>query len=369
MSILETLRTYLLNAKRNNVPPEKQTAEVLSSILTDEVLNSLTFISHGHPTVPGDKVALGDLPSDYNDFSAPMCSLSSLADVIDDGLRLARFLINTAETEMTTDDLNGIFLTQSNRVECPGCGEQTPYCINLETLTIEPSAWWEELLTKQDPSYTLDCPHPEPLPQTITLPTPSKKLVLANDLRKLFPERDTTKAREYIAQHSQGRAIGINSDLGTRLNADYWAQQGLFYFQVAHSSPSIMTNDSVLVLSTSLPDEFEIDIDDNPEAKAVFDADVALFETLEKQGYVCTDLWAVTAMDHDDFVQRAREHLDLNEADAMKQFDATCIALATETLSLTSYYELLKDDSSAVIVKGSLAGPELTAETKTSPSP
>lgn len=139
---------------------------------------------------------------------------------------------------------------------------------------------------------------------TYKLNIPSGKLLFANDLRELFPELSRFEADKYITEKS-GYSNSINSELGVMYTQEFWNNHGMIYVQVGNTSPhvfqdSITKNIEVKFESIYTPREGEddLDVDDSDDEE---DPDyVKNYTDTEKDlGYVCTDLWAVCAIDHD----------------------------------------------------------------------
>ena len=147
---------------------------------------------------------------------------------------------------------------------------------------------------------------------TYKLNIPSGKLLFANDLRELFPEFSRFEADKYITEKS-GYQNGINSELGVMYTQEFWNNHGMIYVQVGNTSPhvfqdSITKNIQVKFESIYTPQEgdevieVDEDSDDDPDYIKNYTA------TEKDLGYICTDLWAVCAIDHDLMKALCKKH-------------------------------------------------------------
>lgn len=129
---------------------------------------------------------------------------------------------------------------------------------------------------------------------------PSGKLVIANDLRKLFSrEICTSLADQYIIDKS-GYYNSICSQLGRYYTQEYWNDLGLIYVTMGNCSPYVF-QDSVTKNLTFKSDYIYCPQNDRDSIE--YDDDKNYIknytETEVKLGQVITDLWAVCAIDLD----------------------------------------------------------------------
>lgn len=139
----------------------------------------------------------------------------------------------------------------------------------------------------------------------------SGKIVVANDLRSLF--KGDIDEDDYITKKS-GYYNSINSDYGVQLNSRYWAEKGLVYLQVGNSSPRIFVKKDGVITFKS---EYTYNRKTDKETKN-YTSD----ETLK--GYVCTDLWAVCAIDYDLFISLCKEQ-EIAPEKFLKERDCTVL--------------------------------------------
>lgn len=148
---------------------------------------------------------------------------------------------------------------------CHACNEYLTMVINYDQMAVVP-------LVKKP-----DCPLANaPTNIVIDLKSPSGKLVFLNDPRQFLKiERDNRYA------------VSINSTLGCIQETEFYASHNVGFFFVGNSSPHIFQKDNELVLCSYY--------DDDEDENLVSDEHVEL-------GYVCTDLWWYTVMDHQLFL-------------------------------------------------------------------
>lgn len=133
------------------------------------------------------------------------------------------------------------------------------------------------------------CPHADGLVATMTLPVPSGKIVFHDDLRFLNPARFDRD---------------INHMYYWKVQFDDYAAQNFVYIQMSNTNPSILR--STLDPNTLIVEDCEIDDSGDDWVEVLPD-------NTERLGYVSTGLWAVNALDYDDFlyrVERLSEHYE-----------------------------------------------------------
>lgn len=119
---------------------------------------------------------------------------------------------------------------------------------------------------------------------------PSGKIIFANDLRDIYSDYKE-KSKEINSKISEisGYYNTINSDLGQELNTKLYSDIGLVYIQVGNTSPNIFKDNSGVIIAK--PETLY-----DPKTDEEWDN----FNENEKNlGNICTDLWAVCAMDYD----------------------------------------------------------------------
>lgn len=139
----------------------------------------------------------------------------------------------------------------------------------------------------------------------------SGKMVIANDLRPLFKEKSGHS--QYIIDKS-GYYNSINSDYGVQLNTRYWAEKGMVYLQVGNTSPSIFVKKHGII---TFKNQYNYDPKTDKETKN-YTADE------KRKGYVCTDLWAICAIDYDLFL-RLCEESEINAEEFLEEQDCTVL--------------------------------------------
>ena len=118
------------------------------------------------------------------------------------------------------------------------------------------------------------------------LSVPSKKLVFINDIRVVFD-----------VEEEEDLSISINSAYGKKVLCEEYVKNGMAYFCVGNSSPTIYQNDKGIII-------------DPENVKLKYDYEKECFKKPNDyidRGYICTDLWAVCMADYDDFVKRCEQ--------------------------------------------------------------
>lgn len=132
---------------------------------------------------------------------------------------------------------------------------------------------------------------------SVSLNVASGKLVVANDFRSLFKE-ENKESDNYIIEKS-GYYNSINSDLGKKLNTEYYASKKMIYVYAGNSCPSIFYNKNKQEIVFKR--EYHYNSETDEETSNCLEGETLL-------GYVCTDLWAVQCMDYNDLAERCQQN-------------------------------------------------------------
>lgn len=210
---------------------------------------------------------------------------------------------------------------------CSQCGEISKLKLNEDgILTITPISSKNYNNKGQEP-----CKFPEGVNTYSNLfNIHSGKLVVANDLRSLFSESLSKESDKFILQHTQG---DINCAYGRKVNTSFWNDNGLIYLHTGNSSPHIFHNKKES--KVTFKSEYWYD-KENESDNDNFTSDE------ENIGYVCTDLWAICAMDYDYFAQLC-ENNNKTVAEVIENQDCTIIDIPVGCYEVTSFYEIRKD--------------------------
>jgi hypothetical protein len=129
------------------------------------------------------------------------------------------------------------------------------------------------------------CPLPEGITTVITLKVPSGKIVVADDLRPVYDGFDHDGLASY------------NSALGQHQVIEAMAAEGCAYGPVGNSCPGLWrTGEDTYEIVSGVWDEEWADEDDEPPASPRKPED--------KLASICTDLWAYSIADYDDWVAK-----------------------------------------------------------------
>lgn len=184
-------------------------------------------------------------------------------DLISNNITVDDFLsnpVNAIETISKEDKK----LTIGYSIDCSECGERLKTTYDGRKIYIESECEFVGGMK----------------PWSFTVNVPSGKLIFRNDMRKLFPEVEThMKSKGYVS---------INNKKGMRLWEESYAKHGLVLVHVDNTCPSVYDMPSGNVHVGNHMD---------------YEKEVDLYEEYER-GSICTDLWAFSACDYDDFIKR-----------------------------------------------------------------
>lgn len=172
--------------------------------------------------------------------------------------------------------------------ECPSCGVRCHYRIDFINKKITPyTLQLDEQDNRNSFQVSKNCiKEGSDGSYSFIHSFPSGKIVFANDLRHILNKDDQSNDDEI---YKKSGSSGINSDYGQELNAKLFSEKGLVYIQVGNTSPTIVFNET----TKSIIAKDNYFYDENDE-------EISLIQEDEKElGYICTDLWAVCAMDYD----------------------------------------------------------------------
>lgn len=160
--------------------------------------------------------------------------------------------------------------------QCEHCGEHIRYI--LKDNAIQP---------KSRTCYEIK-------PQTVDIHVPSGRLIFLDWPRK-------GRGKELLSYLDEGKSI--NSFKGQVERIHRYAGEQIFHFFVGNTCPSVYKDgDSILIGNPPLDEE---------------DEEIAFTETAEKEGYVCTDLWWVTAYDASVYDQLLKQKFPEEEANKL----------------------------------------------------
>lgn len=177
---------------------------------------------------------------------------------------------------------------------CKACGEQIKTTINMETNIIAPA----KVLRyngEQRPVF-IDCPEcPKEAnvkSYSVEIDVPSGKLVVGNAISRLLTDDEKCGSNQYQFEKSGVKMMSINYDWGKKLNSDFYAEKlNMVYMPASNQTCTGFLDKTTNVVTYKSDVAYD---DDEMEVSTK-----KMNET--KVGYVCCDLWAVTAVDYDHF--------------------------------------------------------------------
>lgn len=213
-------------------------------------------------------------------------------------------LVSARSGEITEFDPANLQLEELNellevfcRARCTQCGHRVKFTLVSKT---------EYILSSGDEKI-IKCPVAE-LDWNFEIAVPSGRLIIANDLRRVFTKEMTQAADN----------CSLGNTLSTWQHTNEYAKLKMIYAYVGNTSPSFFQDKNRIVFTN---------IDDD----AYYNGDTDVVDYVaagigDYKGYVCTDLWAVTAMDYSTFIETATQSLKLGDIVAyMKDYNYTIV--------------------------------------------
>lgn len=284
----------------------------------DEFFDSLTMsLGHHNNFEEGQLLPGGD--SEKFQFRYFKESIkAAFSEGIDSQARFVFFLNKHASEPIDIDKLmlsfKGNFNSSHNK-ECDCCGARLKFEFDFDTLTLG-------LDEEAD-----DCMMHNYVPEAISMPVPSMRVVAANDLRRLFPEIEESDEYAYFKEKSNGNihAGSLSSNLGSMINTQFHLQFDLLYLQMSNCAINVFQKEDEISISTLDPEEDDVS---------------ALGNYL---GDTDSSLWAINMVDESVFKKRA-EALGMSYDEAMNEFNAISFDIPGDELSLTSDFSFDHDD-------------------------
>lgn len=142
------------------------------------------------------------------------------------------------------------------------------------------------------------CPYPDGITTVITLEVPSGKLIVSDSLRPVYDWRDEDLTASYNSALGQAQAIGV------------MAKAGCAFGYVGNTSPGLFrTADGTYVIASL--DYYPGEDDDELPAEEATPPGWTLL------AQVCTDLWAYSIADFEDWASRGGNALALGYGDTI----------------------------------------------------
>lgn len=167
---------------------------------------------------------------------------------------------------------------------------------------------------------------------TMNLEVNDGKLMIANDMRRLFGEREDVRQmeEEYIDRNYGGGINTVNSVRGRMVNTECWEEQGMMYFQADNMSLDYFHNND---LDTIIFREGDSD---------------TVHEDGTHVGTISTNLWAVHAMSGNTFTSLCKRNT-LSEQDMIEELGIVTVDVPNGDYECTSYFEVIDEQESGGI--------------------
>jgi hypothetical protein len=198
------------------------------------------------------------------------------------------FRANGHETAVAEGTPVDVFeLAISSRGASPDPGRQCWTC----------DQWLDLVITDDAVTVATPCPCPDGITTVITLAVPSGRIIVTDDLRPVYDWRDARR------KDPPGMA-GYNSALGQAQATWAMAAQGCAYGPVGNTSPGLYrTGDGTYAIAS---------LDYHPDT----DQEV-LPAGWQPLASVCTDLWAYSVADYEDWLSRGGNPAEMGWSDTV----------------------------------------------------
>ena len=216
---------------------------------------------------------------------------------------------------------------------CTCCGDEIEPLFNINTLQISlystPDLKSNSLTAMIEPK---ECKYPNGVNSySKEIKTPSKKLVIANDLREVLAECSVDVDDYISAKFGDYHTIAM-SQLANVYNTEFYVEHhNAMYIQVGSGSTSIFQDKETLMVEAK--PEYKCDPDDNHKDE---------YNGKENEvhlGDIDLALWALCAMDFDQFVKLClAKDKDTSIENWIDDLGAVVIDVKSETTKFTSHY-------------------------------
>lgn len=181
-------------------------------------------------------------------------------------------------------------------MQCNCCGDELRPLLDINTLKISlhPTLDYKDLHTERKVQPRA-CPYPNGVGlYSGKIKTPSKKLVIANDLRSILKEVDLDKD-DYISAKFNGYTTISACQLANVYNTEFYSNHhNMMYVQCGSGGVSLFQDKTTNSIQAKPEYIFSSDkLEDVKNSKP----------NEENVGYVDFSLWAMCAMDYDEFVE------------------------------------------------------------------
>lgn len=215
---------------------------------------------------------------------------------------------------------------------CGCCGDELKALLDINTLKISLYPTFDH--KSKSPEETLEpreCPYPKGIgAYSNTIRTPSKKLVVANDLRPILSSVGLEND-EYIDSKFNGYSSISSSQLANVYNTEYYtAYHNMMYIQCGDGGIDLF-QDSVTKKIEAKP-EYIYNTEEMSET--------ANFRPTEKNvGHISFSLWAMCAMDYDQFTELCKsKDKSISDEKWIEELDAIIIEVKGKETKFTSHY-------------------------------
>lgn len=219
---------------------------------------------------------------------------------------------------------------------CSTCGEHMRILMDMSSLKI---SLYENYVGAGEKKPVSPCAFPNGVGQyDIKIKVPSGKLVIANALTAIMPKEihDYAAEMDYFEKRA-GHSMSIStSEYANVLNSEFYAQLNVMYIQVGDGGLTAFMNKSSGDISIKQESNYGYAYDSGKDEVVPFE-EPNYTEDEKILGTISLDLWAVTAMCYDtfvDFCQRTNKDVSAS----LDRLDAFVVDVECGDYKVTSYY-------------------------------
>lgn len=253
----------------------------------------------------------------------------ALPESVDDSLN-EKLLLEGVYEIFDYDFEDSMKISNRTDLSCRCCGDEINPLLDINTLkiTLHPTPDYKS----SSISATLeprDCRYPNGIGEySGSIKTPSKRLVVANDLRSIIDDSIESRDDYIDSKFSTYQTIGT-CQLANVYTTEYYAKR--------HNMMYLFTGDGGITL---FQDKTTMSINAKSEYIYNPDTDVERFNGRLNEvqvGYISFSLWAICAMDYEQFENLCHQKNKLPQ-DMLCDLDAIVVEVEQEITNFTSYY-------------------------------
>ncbi len=313
--------------------------EILTNLL-NEFKSDITVDLKGHNRSEGC-VSLNESSktNDYTDISVESIvkslgfkigvNATSLPKKISDNLDLESIITSIYDV-FDFDYEDKLIISSDSSLLCTCCGDELRPLLDLNTLKISLYPAFDLLSSSRNtPTEPRYCPYPKGVGSyTNTIRTPSKKIVIANDLRSILSQSEVD-GNEYIASKFSSYNSISTCQLANIYNTEFYLKfHNMMYIQTGSGGISLFQDETNLTIEGK--HDFYFDLKSNLERKNWNEGEKNI-------GFIGFSLWALCAMDYKQFIHLCEKNKS-NIEDILESLNAIVVDVKNDVTKFTSHY-------------------------------